>query len=854
MSKQDSRIQVLESIAAAWNRAGINYAVAHGLEEYPDRIGRDLDVFVEASHAAEAIEIARQCLRQCGCAIAQPPPLWGQRLVAFKHEGWRDAIEIHTISKLSWRNVVFVTRPNPSDQKGPFKVDPWISFVKSILTPLLAGDIDRFVRKPQHLSVMESQQERLMSLLQPLCGYLLAHSLCRTLLEKDLNHIRLIIPRLRRSFAFRALLKAPLSSLRAGSHTIWRRVGQLFATCAPVIALVGPDGVGKSTVLASIIDSDPSIFTKTVARHWRPGILPNLGALAGTIPTKPVGDLCTAPRREAGKLCWLRLCYYFLDFILGHFLRDRIDSSRQRLVLYDRCALDMMVDPVRYGLSSPRASRLICRLIPKPDMIVLLYDNPEHIHSRKPELSTEETGRQLKEWLRLAEQGDVDAIILVDAPPEEIAHRVKSLLIDAFVRKNRGSISSADNSPKWLKSILTRDTQNPVTVGSGANSSNDGHNGQATHVFGVLSPPGGRGYLIPLESRRMSIQALDLYNAQACRARLAKRLLTIGLGLGIAQPLIRKVHMGIPEAGLNGKAANRHLLEQLKQMLGRKDLRFAISLGTPGPHRKPVLQALTSDGTIIGYVKVGWNTITNSLVQNEAEVLRCLGNGSFSSLVAPTVLYAGWWEECFFCLQSPPGDKVKVAPGTLTPRYLAVQKELAAVQTRRVSLRESTFWAGLSQRIERVQDTYYRHILQHGSSTAEAWLGDGPLPFHFSHGDYAPWNTRLLNGRLLLFDWEYSAPEAPPGYDLFHFTVQTARLLNKRSPGQTCQLIERRKIPGQWIAEHLESLGMNGLEVKPLLLLYVLERLAFYASDRNADPQTLQHFANMVNLVTLEEK
>ncbi|MGH7829935.1 MAG: hypothetical protein ACREP8_07130, partial [Candidatus Binatia bacterium] len=301
MNRRDSRIHVLEAIAVAWNRAAINYAVAHGLEEYPHTIGRDLDVFIESPHVTEAIEVARQCLRQYGLAVAQPPPLWGHRLVAFKNHGWNDAIEIHTISRLSWGNVVFVTRPIPSIQKGPFKVDPWISFVKSILTPLLAGDIDRFVRKPEHLSAMEGTRERFMSWLRPFCGYSLAQSLSASLVKKDVEHLRLMIPRLRQSLVVRALCKAPLSSLRAGSYTIWRRVGQLFATCAPVIALVGPDGVGKSTVLASIVNGDSSIFTKTVVRHWRPGILPNLRAFAGGL--SPREGSCAIPRREAGKFC-----------------------------------------------------------------------------------------------------------------------------------------------------------------------------------------------------------------------------------------------------------------------------------------------------------------------------------------------------------------------------------------------------------------------------------------------------------------------------------------------------------------------------------------------------------------------
>jgi hypothetical protein len=123
--------------------------------------------------------------------------------------------------------------------------------------------------------------------------------------------------------------------------------------------------------------------------------------------------------------------------MLGHFLKDRIDSSLQRLVLYDRCALDMSVDPHRYGLASARGTRWLWKLSPKPDLVVLLYDHPERIHRRKPELTVEEIEHQLQQWLHLAESGEVDAIVQVNSPPEKIADQLRELIVEALLLKNR---------------------------------------------------------------------------------------------------------------------------------------------------------------------------------------------------------------------------------------------------------------------------------------------------------------------------------------------------------------------------------------------------------------------------------
>jgi hypothetical protein len=288
-------------------------------------------------------------------------------------------------------------------------------------------------------------------------------------------------------------------------------------------------------------------------------------------------------------------------------------------------------------------------------------------------------------------------------------------------------------------------------------------------------------------------------------------------------------------------------------VLGCQELLFAISLGTPGPHRKPVFQALTLEGKIIGYVKVGWNEATNDLVQNEAATLRRLEVAPLRACMAPSVLHAAWWQGHYVCIQSPSDGKFEAAPGALTPCYLAVQQELAAIHTRWISLRQTAFWANLHRQIDSAPNAYYRHILRQGMYTAETRLGNGGLPFHFSHGDFAPWNARMLNSRLLLFDWEYSTREAPPGYDLFHFIVQTARLLHKWSPGQTCRLIRRQELVGKDIAGHLENLGLRGLEIEPLLLLYVLERLAFYISKPDTSLDALRYFALMATLLTSKE-
>ena len=250
----------------------------------------------------------------------------------------------------------------------------------------------------------------------------------------------------------------------------------------------------------------------------------------------------------------------------------------------------------------------------------------------------------------------------------------------------------------------------------------------------------------------------------------------------------------------------------------------------------------------MAYVKAGWKEAVNARLQHEVDILERLAATSFTTFAMPCVVYAGWWKKRYLCVQSAPADRTKLAPRELTPQHLNVLRELATFHTRWSRLKESDFWKKLLTRIEKISNPYYRSILQQGVRRAEEWFGDTPLPFHFCHGDFTPWNTKWVDGQLFLFDWEYADWEGPIGWDLIRFLAQRLWYVKKRSKGEICDAFQKGGTAEKWIAEHMESLSMKSETIYPIFVLYLIEQLSLYALEDAANFQVLHHLAMMLNL------
>ncbi len=206
--------------------------------------------------------------------------------------------------------------------------------------------------------------------------------------RSDWSPIERLRPALRRQLAGRNRLQIRMRRLRSIAGRRSTKPLTALRARGPVVALIGPDGTGKTTLAASLAEHAGLPSRVLYGGTYRSGTT-----------TSAVPGFTTA--RLIGRL-------------LGTRAHLNWHQARGRLVVLDRHPVQAR--PTAEDHLSPRAAlrrRIVAATLPPADLLIALDAPTAVLHRRRPEHSMERLGRDRVRTLALAE--NTPGAIVVDA-------------------------------------------------------------------------------------------------------------------------------------------------------------------------------------------------------------------------------------------------------------------------------------------------------------------------------------------------------------------------------------------------------------------------------------------------------
>jgi thymidylate kinase len=221
-----------------------------------------------------------------------------------------------------------------------------------------------------------------------------------------------------------------VQKLLSGPKRLLHHLHRLIFPTGGWIAIMGPDGSGKSAVIETICPKFRFAYDKVKTYHLRPKILKRRND-TNEVVTDPHGRAPRGPLFSIAKVLLM-----IADYWIGYAMQIAPAMRRSQLIVFDRYIYDLLVDSKRIRYGGPAwLLRFAAAVVPHPDVVILLDAPPEVLWSRKQEVPFSEVERQRAEYLNTARSLPFARIVDASQPLADVIRDVDDAVTQYFAQR-----------------------------------------------------------------------------------------------------------------------------------------------------------------------------------------------------------------------------------------------------------------------------------------------------------------------------------------------------------------------------------------------------------------------------------
>lgn len=416
---------VLRQVLSLLDERGVSWCISHGFERLPWSWGTDVDIVVRRSMSASDIhDLIESHAERIGARPIGPKSMF-VTLAITSPDGPPRFLKLDFAHDATFgRHLLYRGEEILADRKRQANI--WVpaadkAFDIVLTRAVLKANPETWSAVAAHFFADPAGARRTLERRWSKSD---ARVILAAITTGDRGLLRAQFTGMRRRLAWRSFKNAPVSHVATIVRVQAARLGHLLWPRGVHVALLGPDGAGKSSVITALEQSLAPLFTRSEIRGFAPSL--RLRTRRETLNTSTPQAL---PARSVATSL-LRAGFWLAYGLFSRFTL-RWAKARNRLILNDRHFVDILVDPVRYRYGGPRwILHLIWKTMAKPDIVILLHGPAEVLQARKKELTVAETARQCEAYLALVRKLSYGHVIDATRPPGEVAAKVCAIVLD----------------------------------------------------------------------------------------------------------------------------------------------------------------------------------------------------------------------------------------------------------------------------------------------------------------------------------------------------------------------------------------------------------------------------------------